>query len=185
MARSLRIRRPTTAEIQHLQHVVEISSDWRQRRRAEILLLYGAGLTATAIAEWLGLHRNTVCTVLHAFGRRGLAASLRVRHGGAPRRLTARQITRIRRLAEQPPSQQGLPYGRWSLAKLREYVIHQRIIKQISREHLRRLLKKGAFGSNAFSANLSVRIRNAWRFWHESAGFGDCYPAAAFWCSSM
>lgn len=153
MARSLKIRQPTPAEIQQIQRFIDVSPDWRQRRRAEILQLYGAGLTVATIAEWLGLHVNTVYSVLHLFRHRGLRASLRVRHGGAPAHLTARQIARIQHLAEQSPAQQGLPYGRWSLAKLRDHVIHQHLIKHISREHLRRLLKKGASGSSAFSAN--------------------------------
>jgi transposase len=153
MARSLKIRQPTPAEIQQLQRFVNISPDWRQRRRAEILQLYGTGLPVATIAKWLGLHVNTVYRVLHLFRRRGLSASLRVRHGGAPTHLTARQIARIQRLAEQSPTQHGLPYGRWSLAKLRDYLFDQHLIEHISREHLRRLLKKGASASSVFSAN--------------------------------
>lgn len=53
------------------------------------------------------------------------------------------QAARIRRLADQPPLKQYLPYGRWSLAKLRDYVLQQSMVKHIGREHLRRLLKRG------------------------------------------
>jgi hypothetical protein len=67
--------------------------------------------------------------------------------------MSERQAARLRRLADQLPAKHRLPYGRWSLAKLREYVLQHHILKQISREHLRRLLKKGAFVSNAFNAN--------------------------------
>lgn len=153
MARHSRIRKPTMAEVQQLHQVLDTSPDKRQRRRAEILLLYVAGLTATAIAQLLGLHLNTVSRVLQLFGRRGLAAVTGMSHGGAPRQVGTHQAARIQRLADQSPSKRGLPYGRWSLAKLRDYVLQQRIVDQISREHLRRLLKKGAFASNGFNAN--------------------------------
>jgi len=153
MAHRSRIRKPTAVEIQQLQKLLETSPDKRQRRRAEILLLYSTGLTATAIAQFLSLHLNTVSRVLQLFGRRGVAAVTHMGHGGAPRQVGARQAARIRRLAEQSPGKRGLPYGRWSLAKLRDYVLQQRIVNQISREHLRRLLKKGAFVSNGFNAN--------------------------------
>ena len=153
MARHSRIRKPTAAEVQQLQQVIATSPDKRQRRRAEILLLYVTGLTATAIAQLLSLHLNTVSRVLRLFGRHGLAAVTRMSHGGAPRQIDSRQAARLRRLADQPPGKRGLPYGRWSLAKLRDYVLQQRIVDQISREHLRRLLKKGAFVSNGFNAN--------------------------------
>lgn len=153
MARYSRIRKPTAAEVKPLQRLIETSSDQRQRRRAEILVLYATGMTATAIAELLSVHLNTISRVLQLFGRRGLAAVTGMRHGGAPPRIGLREAARIRRLVDRPPTQRGLPYGRWSLAKLRDYVLRHRIVKQISREHLRRLLKKGAFVSNGFNAN--------------------------------
>jgi hypothetical protein len=31
-------------------------------------------------------------------------------------------------LAELPPYELGLPYGRWSLSKLRDYLIEQRLL---------------------------------------------------------
>ena len=153
MAHYSRIRKPTAAEVKHLQRLLETSSDQRQRRRAEILVLYATGMTATPIAELLGVHLNTISRVLQLFGRQGLAAVTGMRHGGAPPQISLRQAARIRRLVDRPPTKRGLSYGRWSLAKLRDYVLRHRIVKQISREHLRRLLKKGAFVSNGFNAN--------------------------------
>jgi hypothetical protein len=47
----------------------------------------------------------------------------------------------------------GLPYGRWSLAKLRAYLIQPRLLKTISREHLRRVRKKGGWLFVASRAN--------------------------------
>jgi transposase len=113
-----------------------------QQRRAEILLLYSDGWNAVEIATSLSLHANTVYAVLHAFDRNGLAVVEPINRGGAPPRLTPDQRAAIVRIADQPPSEFGLPYGRWSLAKLRDYLIRQRILKAISREHLRRVLKK-------------------------------------------
>ncbi len=43
MAHRSKIRKPTTAEVKQLQQLIETSSDKRQRRRAEILLLYVTG----------------------------------------------------------------------------------------------------------------------------------------------
>jgi len=71
---------------------------------------------------------------------------------GASRRITATQMDEIARVAEPSPAELGLPYGRWSLAKLQEYLIHQRhLLKTISREHLRSLLKKSRFAYVMFS----------------------------------
>ena len=73
---------------------------------------------------------------------------------GAPPRISATQLDEIARVAEQSPTEFGLPYGRWSLAKLQEYLIDQRrLLKRLSREHLRRLLKKSRSTYVMFSAS--------------------------------
>ena len=63
--------------------------------------------------------------------------------GGPPVRITETQRVEIVRLAETSPAEMGLSYGRWSLSKLREYLFKRRVVKAISREHLRRVLRKG------------------------------------------
>ena len=47
-----------------------------------------------------------------------------------------------RSVLELPPYELGFPYGRWSLSKLRSYLIKYKIVSN-SREHLRRCSKKG------------------------------------------
>ena len=44
----------------------------QQRRRAEAILLYDAGLSAVEIALVLGAHPNTIYADLHAFDQAGL-----------------------------------------------------------------------------------------------------------------
>ena len=143
MPRSLRVRQWRASEIRQLHEVLESELSARQRRRAEVLLLHAAGVEASTIARMLDSHVNTVYADLRAFEREGLACVAQPLRGGAPVRLTLAQRDTILRLAETPPSAVGLPYGRWSLAKLREYLLSQRVLKAISREHLRRVLKKG------------------------------------------
>ena len=53
--------------------------------------------------------------------------------------MTLAQFKAIWRLAERSPLALGLPFARWSLAKLRAYLIRKRLVKAISREHLRRV----------------------------------------------
>lgn len=143
MPRSLKIRKPTPAEVRQLQTMLESESTPRQLRRAEALVLYAAGLEANEIARALDVHINTVYSDLRAFDLRGVACVRERMQGGAPARLSAAQRAAIVRMAETSPGDVDLPFGRWSLSKLREYLIRRRIVKAISREHLRRVLKKG------------------------------------------
>lgn len=153
MPRSLNVRKPQSIEIRRLHQLLEGGLAAWQRRRAETILLYAAGLNATDIAPFLEVHVHTVYADLHAFEHEGLASVHQSRCLGAPPRLTIGQRAEIARLAEVPPSELGLPYGRWSLAKLRAYLIEHRVVKRISREHLRRGLVKRGFASVTSSEN--------------------------------
>jgi transposase len=143
MARPLTIRSATAEELDQLHRLLKQPLQHWQRRRLEIVLLHTAGHTAVDIAALLGVHVNTVYSDLRLFHRRRLRSLLSRRRLGAPPRLTPQQRRTICRLAEQSPTDLGLPYGRWSLAKFRDYLIDHGIIRSISREHLRRVLKKG------------------------------------------
>jgi transposase len=154
MSRPLKIRKPNTTEMRQLRQILEESTQARLCRWAETVLFYGAGLNALQIAEALAVHANTIYTYLHDFAREGMAFVQHLRRPGAPTRITEAQVDEIVRIAEQSPTEFGLPYGRWSLAKLQDYLTRPRgLLKALSREHLRRVLKKRTFASAMFSAN--------------------------------
>jgi transposase len=142
MSRPLTVRPPTAQQLRRIHRCLETPLQPWQRRRAEALILLAAGHPAWFIAQFLEVHVNTIYTDLRAFARHGLRC-LQPTRRGAPSRLTAAQLKAIWRLAEQSPLSLGLPFARWSLAKLRAYLIRKRLVRAISREHLRRVLKKG------------------------------------------
>lgn len=153
MPRTLRIRKPTPAEFRRLNEQIEEAPTPRQRRRAHAVVLYYLGMNARDIATALGVHPNTIYADLEAFGRHGPASIEQTSPMGAPARIAARQADQARRIAETPPVELGEPYGHWSLATLRAYLIRQHILRDISREHLRQLLKKGASAAATSNAN--------------------------------
>ena len=163
MPRALLVRRPTRREIRRLHDLLADEGPPRQRRRAEAILLHAAGLDARTIAGALGAHPNTVYADLHAFGAAGLACLTAGRRRGAPARLTAEQRAAILTVAERAPADLGLPYGRWSLATLRAHLLARRVVRAISREHLRRVLQKGGSASAASSAGSRVSTRSGQR----------------------
>ena len=156
MARKMKVRRPVTAEIQQLSKKMSELVNRHQRRRAEALLLYGMGLKPLEIAIAQGVHANTVYKDLDTFEQLGVEAIWQLQEGGAPSRITAKQIMKIVQLVEQSPQAVGVPYGRWSLRKLSEYLVKQHIVKSIGRERLRQLLKKRfSFSTGATQASQS------------------------------
>jgi len=158
MSRPLNARRPSATELRRVHRWLEGPLQSWQRRRAEALLLHAAGLPASAMSQLLQVHVNTIYADLRDFAQHGLSSLPRRRRVGAPPRLSQGQIDTIWRLASQPPTTLGLAFGRWTLAQLRDYLIRQRIVKAISREHLRRVLKKGGTPFVASSASSSIPI---------------------------
>jgi transposase len=153
MSRRMTVRKPTPADFRRLNQRIEEAPTPRQQRRAHSLVLYYTGMNARDIAAALGVHPNTVYADLLAFGQRGWASIQEAAPQGAPAHLQEAQIQEARRIAEMSPIDLGEPYGHWSLATLRTYLIRHHILRDISREHLRQVLTKGAFNAAASNAN--------------------------------
>ena len=154
MTRTLTIRKPTRRETQELERMLEDELSSQQRRRAELILYHGLGLNGLQLADALQVHPNTVYADLHAFERDELACVHSLSAGGAPRQISDSQLNAIWQWAEQPPRDLGLLDSRWTLANFREFLVkRQHILKRISLEHLRRVLKKKRFVFGASRAN--------------------------------
>ena len=61
--------------------------------------------------------------------------------GGRPPKFTEEQRSLIVETALCPPDLLGQPFTRWSLAKLREFILSERIADSICIETLRQMLK--------------------------------------------
>jgi transposase len=161
MTRTLTVRKPTRHEMQELELMLEGELSSQVRRRAETILYHGLGLNGRQLADAFHVHPNTVYADLQAFAREGLACVRPLPVGGAPRQISDQQLNAIWDWAEYLPRDLGLPDPRWTLANFREFLVkRQHVLKQISLEHLRRVLKKKIFAFVASNANSLARIRN-------------------------
>ena len=162
MTRTLTIRKPTRREIQGLELMLEDELSSQARRRAETILYHGLGLNGRQLAEALHVHPNTVYADLQAFEREGLACVRPLPVGGTPRQISDQQLNAVWHWAESLPRDLGLSDPRWTLTNFRDFLVkHQHVLKRISLEHLRRLLKKKMFAFGESRANSSASIRNA------------------------
>jgi transposase len=113
-------------------------------RHARIILLSRGGLRNRDIALRVGCTPQWVRTIIHRFNAQGLDGITwypYLHAAGAPRRFTADLIEQIAEVALSSP-RALIGMNRWSLAKLRHYLLGQKIIAGISREWLRRLLRR-------------------------------------------
>lgn len=125
---------------------------------ARIILASSGGLGNRQIAEFVGCSPGWVRTIIHRFNAGGREAIewypwMQVRD--APRKFAAELREEIAEVALSPP-QQLIGLTQWSLSKLREYLIQQQIVGDISLEWLRQILQR-----------LGVRWRRT-KTWKES-----------------
>jgi transposase len=112
-------------------------------RHARIILLSVGGVGNAQIAERVGCTATWVRTIIHRFNQGGIDAItyypyLRSRPG--PRKFLAEITEQICEVAlSSPKALIGMSV--WSLPKLREYLIAQKIVDAISIEHLRQILR--------------------------------------------
>lgn len=112
----------------------------RQRNRVEILLRAGAGDTDAEIAEALGVAVNTAANVRRRCAAEGPEAAIAERpRRGAPAKLDGKQEAMIIALACSP-TEDG--EARWSIRRLAGRAVALEVVESVSRETVRRLLKK-------------------------------------------
>jgi transposase len=138
---SVFVRPLSEEEGARLRRISRQSKVFALRQRAQILLASDARSSAAEIARVLQTDENQVRRVIRDFNAHGMA-SLRPPSGdGRPRRIDDEAREAIRAVALARPSDLGQPGTRWSLATLRRYLVRQRIVGSISKEHLRRILQ--------------------------------------------
>ena len=134
------VRELAPHEGQRLKRLSKQSKVASTRQRASILLASATLMSAPQIARMWMTDESHVRKVIHDFNRHGFE-SLRPRfRGGRPRRISTDDEQRIVALAGARPSTLGVPYTRWSLAKLSRYLRGQGI--EVSPAQLGRILAR-------------------------------------------
>jgi transposase len=134
------VRELAQAEGQRLKRLSKQSKLASARQRAMILLASNTLMSAPEIARMLLSDESHVRKVIHDFNRQGFE-SLRPRfRGGRPRRISTDDEARIVAVAGARPDTLGVPYTRWSLAKLSRYLGGQTL--EVSPAQLGRILAR-------------------------------------------
>lgn len=134
------VRELAPYEGQRLKRLSKQSKVASTRQRASILLASATLMSAPQIARMWMTDESHVRKVIHDFNQHGWE-SLRPRfRGGRPRRISIDDEQRIVAVAGARPDTLGVPYTRWSLAKLSRYLRGRGI--EVSPAHLGRILAR-------------------------------------------
>jgi transposase len=137
----LYVRDITLAEGRRLQNIVRRDRNRIKVRRAQVILASAQGAKAPDIARRLYFSAQHVRAIIKDFNATGFDALVPKYAGGRPPTFSAEQRSLIVEAALCPPDLLGLPFRRWSLAKLRDHVIDERIVESISLETIRQILR--------------------------------------------
>ena len=138
----LYVRDLTMAEGRQIQHILRRSKNRVKVRRAQVVLASEQGYKVPAIAELVRYSPGYVRTIIKAFNLRGLATLDPKPRCGRPGEFREDLRALIAETALCPPKLLGQPFTRWSLAKLADYLAQEKIVKSISMETLRTILRE-------------------------------------------
>jgi transposase len=134
---------PLSDEVREGIEALAASSRPEIARRARVVLARSGGLSETEVATALGVGRSCVRRWLQRYERHGILGLQTVRRASHPLVFTAEVRAAIVRHAQMPPQQLGCAGPHWSLRALQAALIRQRVVKNISLQHLRRILAEG------------------------------------------
>jgi len=112
------------------------------RLRAEVILLSAARVAIPEIGRRLGLSRPTVTSCLGRFERSGLAGLPDRRRSGRPNRISSEVLHHIAMVVKARPRDLGIQGTRWSLTRLRQYLVEAGVVPALSVESLRIAMKR-------------------------------------------
>src|SRR5713226_8516890 len=141
MAGRVRLREISDDEGNRLKRIVRRGSGsvvtWR---RAQMVLWSAQGMSVAQIAGLAFTSEDRVRDVLHNFNADGFDSLYPRYAGGRPPVFTLAQRREIKKIAKSRPAGHGLPFSRWSLAKLADFLVAEGVVDDISHEGLRELL---------------------------------------------
>ncbi len=158
MAERVRVREITNEEGNRLLRIVRRSSGsvvtWR---RAQMVLLSAQGMDVAQIAKVAFTSEDRVRAVLHNFNDDGFDSLYPRYSGGRPPTFTLPQRREIKKIALARPTDHGLPFSTWSLAKLADFLVAEGVVDDISHEGLRVLLREEGV---SFQAIKTFKVSN-------------------------
>jgi len=111
--------------------------------RFRVIEIAQQGYTAAEITERSGMHFTGIYDWIERFNHHGFQGfDDPPNPDGRPSSLSSKQIREMVKIALSRPTDLGLPYTHWSVAKLRSYLLKRGLFPDYTDEWMRRLLKR-------------------------------------------
>jgi transposase len=137
---SLYVRDVKIAEGKRIQSILRRSKDRVAIRRAQVIALSDQGMSVQQISRAVYLTEKYIRELIRRFNKCGVELFKPAEWKGRPVEFTEELQAEIVEVAMCPPRLLRQPFNRWGLEKLRDYLLHARIVKKLSVETLRTIL---------------------------------------------
>lgn len=138
------VRALSMEEGRKLQRITRTAKDPVKLRRAIVVMMSGQGRSVPDITSLMQVSDDYARDVIHAFNERGFDALDPKWSGGRPPTISSQVREHICLIAKTVPAEWGITgHSTWSLKTLAEHLLKRKVVASISREHLRRILRKG------------------------------------------
>ena len=144
--------RPVEIKLRRLRQLERrlLREKWKDKKlsvriyeRYRVIAEAAQGRSVPGIADRVGVHLTTVYDWVHRFNEEGFASFEEVPNPqGRPSSLSSRQVRQLIATALARPTDLGLPFTHWSVAKLQEYCCARKLLPAFSNEWVRRLLRR-------------------------------------------
>lgn len=136
------VRSLTISEGQHLQRILRRGKDRTAILRAQVVLMSYQGFRAQQIAQATHLHEEYVRELIRLFNQDGMAILKQKPRSGRPPVFGEEMRTIIAEYALCPPKVLGQPFTRWTLEKLRRFLLQRKVVRSIGLQTLARILEE-------------------------------------------
>lgn len=138
------VRELTPEERATLQEWIKHPPSQDHYLRARMILLSADGYAVPEIAKRLGRHESRVRMWIRQFNKCGIEGLLSSRPKGAVSRCSEQVQQRILDLLLMRPKDLGLDFPCWTAERLRERLIQEKLVTDISCQVIRRVLEKAS-----------------------------------------
>ena len=136
------VRSLTIGEGNHIQRILRRGKSRTPFRRAQVIIHSAHGYTVQQIAKVTCLHEEYVRELIRRFNAEGVALFKERARTGRPVEFVPEIRADIVKIALSPPKLLGCPFTRWSVGKLRQHLLKVGVVRRISEETLRKILKE-------------------------------------------
>lgn len=135
------VRDLTASESHRLTQWLRNARNGVQMRRAQIISFSGQGMRVQEIASHLEMSEEYLRELIRQFNAEGFDALRQKPRTGRPPSLTEEEESIVAEIATAPPQAFGRPFNQWSLRKLRDFLVDRKLIRFVSHNVIRRVLK--------------------------------------------